>query len=687
MLTTCLLSLAHADLQINIDPALQATQLQLRKSKLADTLNDKLANRPGPLQLLQNGIIEPQLSEVVQGYELEQSVGSGDSPGKSETDKSMYTSIPEISLFSGEGFSSPQHRPLLQQRHSIDVLSAAHRMDTGVSSSVVGETRKSSDSSLSPAPSPAGILEEVWSPEKSPQGFNSTYPPVLRSSSMSTGVLMATSGNNNKASSPNISRKKQTKKYRKLRYHEYIPPSKSTPKGGKTNPKPPSKSESGPYSSLLQQQQLFLQLQVLQQQYPNGVLMQKLPDMINTMSKDQKALAIAAVKGRISVTSPTDLGLPKPSSIPQTLPVEMPNKHNTMSVRFEDLKVNDLKNACKELGMIVSGKKAELVERLMDHNKGMLPAVSLPDNLAKDGRKQAFSQGHASSVDSQFSTSSTLSPNSPNSSPIFKFPSDRSSGEGMAGAAAKQTNRVQIAEVFPASNLHKEFNEMIERQKRNYICQKGMSEKSIAPRPELAEMLAIKLPTGYPTTTACASHLEQQRVKGMRAIDSRSQIDKSSRSLPASPKPDSPRSDLMDSCSNSELDSRVPPLTIFSSASGDTRLHSLGSIPGSGHGDMMNHRSSGGTQVGGVGMYAVSASGSTLTTSYYQQQQQASSLSGKPSPIRPGRTSVPTPTQSSGGCGGGAHPVGLPSYTSIMRSRSIAGTHPNLMGIQGSLNK
>ena len=678
-------SLTHTDLQINIDPALQATQLQLRKSKLADTLNDKLANRPGPLQLLQNGIIEPHLSEVVQGYELDQPAGSEDSPEKSETDKSMYASIPEISLFSGEGFSgSPQPRPLLQQRHSIDGVSmstdSAHRMDTSMSPSIVGETRKSSDSSLSPAPSPAGILEEARSPEKSPRGFNSTYPPILRNS-MSTGVLMATSGSS-KVSSPNISRKKQTKKYRKLRYHEYIPPSKSTPKGGKTNPKPPSKSSesgSGPYSSLLQQQQLFLQLQVLQQQYPNGVLMQKLPDMINTMSKDQKALAIAAVKGRISVTSPTDLGLTKQSSIPQTLPVEMPNKHNTMSVRFEDLKVNDLKNACKELGMIVSGKKAELVERLMDHNKGMLPAIALPDNLTKDGRKQAFSQGHASSVDSQFSTSSTLSPNSPNPSPVFKFPSDRSSGEGVAGATAKQTNRVQIAEVFPASNLHKEFNEMIERQKRNYICQKGMSEKSIAPRPELAEMLAIKLPTGYPTTTASASHMEQ-RVKGGRAIDSRSQIDKSSRSLPPSPKPDSPRPDLMDSCNNSELDSRVPPLTVFSSANSETRLHSLGSIPASGHGDMMNHHSSSGTQVGGVGMYAVSAaSGSTLTTSYYQQQQQASSLSGKQAPMRPGRTSVPTPTQSSGG---GAHPVGLPSYTSIMRSRSIAGTHSNVMGMQ-----
>lgn len=666
-----MLSLPFTDLHLNIDPALQATQLQLRKSKLADTLNDKLANRPGPLQLLQNGIIEPHLSEVVKGYELDPAAATGneESPGTSESEKAGFSSIPEISLYSGDGFAG--QRSLLQQRHSIaglfpspvDVLGMDISPGTA---SFATEARKFSDSSISPAPSPIGNYEETISPEKSPRGFNSTYPPILRTS-LSSDVLVG----NTKSSSPSVSRKKQQKKYRKLRYHEYVPPSKSTPKGGKTNPKPPSKSDS-PYSSLLQQQQLFLQLQVLQQQYPNGVLMQKLPDMISSLSKEQKALAIAAAKGRMSITCPTDLPLNKQASMPPVLPVQLPNKHSTSSVRFDDLKVSDLKTACKELGMIVSGKKAELVERLMDQNKGILPAVALPENLAKESRRQ-YSQGQNSSIDSQFSSSnSIISPGSPNTSPVFKFPSERGAQDGPA------SGQVQLAEVLPAANLQKEINEIIERQKRNYICQKGMSEmeKSIAPRPELAELLAIKLPS-YPTSAG------SKGVGNSRQIDARTQVmvDKSSRSLPASPKSspaNTPGSvgrcgyEILECGGNPEKEAvRIPSLKSFAATSETRKEHGLGSIPGSSRVDVLNRSAA--NPLVGIPHHSVSAGVSTLTTSYYHQQQPISSLAG----MRPGRVSVPAQGQPGGAPLQGGHPMGPPSYNSVMRSRSIAGPHPN----------
>lgn len=698
------MSLISPDLQLNIDPALQATQLQLRKSKLADTLNDKLANRPGPLQLLQNGIIEPQLSEVVKGYELEQTVPPTSKDISPSSCDKLFSSIPEISLYPGDGLTS-YHMPL-QQRHSVagvpvsaDILSMDTTGGLGPSSSDAissysNEARKFSDSSLSPAPSPVGpggVYEEAKSPEKSPRNFNSTYPPPHFKSTLGGGIV--------KSSSPSVSRKKQQKKYRKLRYHEYVPPSKSTPKGGKTNPKPPSKSDS-PYSSLLQQQQLFLQLQVLQKQYPNGVLMQKLPEMVNSLTKEQKAIAIAAAKGRITVTSPSDLTLGKHTTIPQILPVELPNKHNMSSIRFDDLKVNDLKTACKELGTIVSGKKAELVERLMDHNKDILPALALPEHLPKDSRRQAFSMGHGSSVDSQFSTSSTISPNSPNTSPVFKFPADQGGGDSTTtsasgGSGMKSSSRVQLPEVFSAANLHKEINEMIERRKRDYICQKGMSEKSIAPRPELAELLAIKLPPSYPISTA--AHMEQ-RGKGSgsapgnsRSVEPRSQMIASEKpsphSLPESPKLDSPvntpGSEFMDSIGTSEVDNRLSSISTSRSLSNTTptsdmgmnHVHTLSSIPASGPGgDVLNQTTAGGQ--GGVGnvtlqqSMAAGGGGGSLTTSYYQQQQRTASST------RPGRSSVPAQPQSSGG-----HPMGPPSYSSVMRSRSITGAHPNLTGL------
>lgn len=794
-------SCSPTDLQHHIDPGLQAKQLQLRKSKLADTLNDKLANRPGPLQLLKNGIIEPQLSEVVKGYgELEQAVVVASSsstsasssstlkenPGAEEGGKKhSFAGIPEIVALHSSTTGGPQP----SQRHSIAGTSPSpadmfhsNSMDTspGGSSSCElplggsrGESRKFSDSSTSPAPSPGSLLDNVRSPPEdlsqcSITSSSSPFPPQLRtsfSSGMLASVMAATTTAaaataKAQAQSPgSMPRKKQQKKYRKLRYHEYVPPSKAAPKGGKTDPKPPSKTDT-PYSSLLQQQQLFLQLQVLHDQYPNGILMQKLPDVINSLSKDQKALAIAAAKGRLSVTSPSDVTLGgggggKQVSIPQILPVETPNKHNTSSIRFEDLKVNDLKATCKERGVIVSGKKAELVERLMDHNKGLLPSSALPDNLVKDNRRQTFSVGHASSIDSQLSNpSSALSPTSPGASPVFKFPGNLESGSN-SGTGMKQSggrSGVQLAEVLPGSSLHKEFNEMIERQKRNYICQKGLSaEKSIAPRPELTDLLAIKLPS-YPSTCSTAApsssiststssshilgnhhhhhhphpHGGGQRLSrggtlpgNTRNIESISQFiaaseQAASRSLPASPKPGSPAPmlELMDSSSPSDATAVIAGGHNNSSngtskslaSSSDTILsqqqHSLNSaqtaVITSGSSSTTNNSSQGGIQFSSINnsssislpssVMASKSSGNNVFTS----ASYATPLQAKSSGMRPSRSSMPV--HPGAGTGGQQqqqqHPpaMGPPSYNMVMRSRSIAGTHPNLSGLGGVQN-
>ena len=65
---TPVLLLTTTSIVLKGDPSLQATQLQLRKKKLADDLNERLANRPGPLQLVQHRILEPANSEL-QGHE------------------------------------------------------------------------------------------------------------------------------------------------------------------------------------------------------------------------------------------------------------------------------------------------------------------------------------------------------------------------------------------------------------------------------------------------------------------------------------------------------------------------------------------------------------------------------------------------------------------------------------------
>ena len=53
----------------NAAPAIQKTQRQLKRARLADDLNDKIAARPGVLELVANNIleIEPNLKEAIKG--------------------------------------------------------------------------------------------------------------------------------------------------------------------------------------------------------------------------------------------------------------------------------------------------------------------------------------------------------------------------------------------------------------------------------------------------------------------------------------------------------------------------------------------------------------------------------------------------------------------------------------------
>ena len=63
------------------------------------------------------------------------------------------------------------------------------------------------------------------------------------------------------------------------------------------------------------------------------------------------------------------------------VPVESPNRWNINSVNFKNLRVADLRAACKKMGIKSSGGKAELVERLMDYNQGFLPVIALPNDI------------------------------------------------------------------------------------------------------------------------------------------------------------------------------------------------------------------------------------------------------------------------------------------------------------------
>lgn len=51
------------------EPSLQATQLKLKRARLADDLNEKIAQRPGPMELVEKNIlpVASSLKEAIIG--------------------------------------------------------------------------------------------------------------------------------------------------------------------------------------------------------------------------------------------------------------------------------------------------------------------------------------------------------------------------------------------------------------------------------------------------------------------------------------------------------------------------------------------------------------------------------------------------------------------------------------------
>ncbi|XDV13582.1 hypothetical protein PO909_001965, partial [Leuciscus waleckii] len=145
-------------------------------------------------------------------------------------------------------------------------------------------------------------------------------------------------------------------KVRKLKYHQYVPPDQ------KPEREPPPLLDSS-YAKLLYQQQLFLQLQIINQQQQNYNYQTILPAPPKPPADQQ----LASANGPSSSRNDT-----QPQSTSSNLTGQ--NHQNTASgggikigplpPNLDELKVAELKQELKLRGLTVSGTKNDLIERL-----------------------------------------------------------------------------------------------------------------------------------------------------------------------------------------------------------------------------------------------------------------------------------------------------------------------------------
>ncbi|NWW70517.1 MYCD protein, partial [Climacteris rufus] len=311
--------------------SIQSTQMKLKRARLADDLNEKIALRPGPLELVEKNIIpvDSAVKEAIKGSDSERvccvcvwsraGAAKGMRRYHSDCRKKQGTRCP------CPGRTSPGFSP-------TDPLTSSL------------QDRPPSANGQAPDTAP-GQGSQCDSPKQT-AGQESPTLPVP-----STVKSKASSDSKNRHKKP-----KDTKpKVKKLKYHQYIPPDQKAEKSP-----PPMDSA---YARLLQQQQLFLQLQILSQQqqqqqqqhfsYPGmhqGQLKQSNEQMVkssNSSSTSVNNTSLSPVKTTFS--GQTCVSSIKPGPLPSNL---------------DDLKVSELRQQLRIRGLPVSGTKTALMERL-----------------------------------------------------------------------------------------------------------------------------------------------------------------------------------------------------------------------------------------------------------------------------------------------------------------------------------
>ncbi|XP_043352392.1 myocardin isoform X5 [Dermochelys coriacea] len=308
--------------------SIQATQMKLKRARLADDLNEKIALRPGPLELVEKNIIpvDSAVKEAIKGAQ-----------GSFSKSADAFAFEEDSS---NDGLSPEQVRR--EDSQGSTESPAGTKNSEAISSATSGTTQDHSHSSENNVTDLTSVQKSQCESPKQVNGQQS--PPLLVPAVVKS---KSSSDSKNRHKKP-----KDTKpKVKKLKYHQYIPPDQKAEKSP-----PPMDSA---YARLLQQQQLFLQLQILSQQqqqhfsYP-GIHQAQHKQPSEQMVKSSNSSSTPVTNMPLSPVKTTFSGQTCVSSI----------KPGPLPSNLDDLKVSELRQQLRIRGLPVSGTKTALMERL-----------------------------------------------------------------------------------------------------------------------------------------------------------------------------------------------------------------------------------------------------------------------------------------------------------------------------------
>ncbi|NXA14597.1 MKL1 protein, partial [Sapayoa aenigma] len=332
--------------ETSAEPSLQAKQLKLKRARLADDLNEKIAQRPGPMELVEKNIlpVESSLKEAI-------IVGQVNYP--KVADNSSFDEDSSDAL-------SPEQPASHESQGSVPSPMDSRICEPLPSTTGTSLAQGSSQLQISPDSS-----ETLFLPEQPPPPLP---PPPLLPPSLTNGVTLTAAKppptlikqSQPKSASEKSQRSKKAKelkpKVKKLKYHQYIPPDQKQDKGA-----PPMDSS---YAKILQQQQLFLQLQILNQQQQHYNYQTILPAPPKPPGEQQSGASAPAVRNLSATGSSASSGSSCSSGLMRQNSNAAVGKPGPLPANLDEMKVAELKQELKLRSLPVSGTKTDLIERL-----------------------------------------------------------------------------------------------------------------------------------------------------------------------------------------------------------------------------------------------------------------------------------------------------------------------------------
>ncbi|XP_025776112.1 myocardin [Puma concolor] len=288
--------------------SIPTAQMKLKRARLADDLNEKIALRPGPLELVEKNIlpVDSAVKEAIKGNQV--SLSKSADAFAFEEDSSS------------DGLSPDQTRSEDPQG-SAGSPADTKASETPLAGPALGAVQDHSSGSENDKNDSASQLSNQSDAGK--QGLGTLGPSTAGHTAVKSKSLSDSKNRHKKPKDPKP-------KVKKLKYHQYIPPDQKAEKSP-----PPMDSA---YARLLQQQQLFLQLQILSQQEQHRL---SYPGIHQAQLKEPNEQMVRNPNSTSAPLSNTPLSPVKNSFSGQTGVSSL--KPGPLPSNLDDLKVEDLR--------------------------------------------------------------------------------------------------------------------------------------------------------------------------------------------------------------------------------------------------------------------------------------------------------------------------------------------------------